>query len=105
MIEKKFGEFICDSCGKPTPVSFAIYNPSEFRINTLALCRDCSNKFAEDVIDSLRKKLSKTHKTIEKQAKEKRRLKKKVTQMNRKSHNHKEVITNLYKELSNEKVD
>lgn len=103
MIEKTFREFICDSCGKPTPVSFAIYNPAGFRINTLNLCRDCSNKFAEDVIDSLKKKLLKTHETIEKQAKVKRSLKKKVTQMNRKSHNHKEVITNLYRGKNNER--
>lgn len=103
MIEKKFGDYICDSCGKQTPVSFVIYNPAGFRINTVDLCRECSNKFAEDVIDSLRKKISKNLEVIEKQANVKRNLKKKITQMNRKSHNHKEVITNLYRGKNNER--
>ena len=105
MIEKIFGDYICDSCGKQTPVSFVIYNPAGFRINTVVLCRDCSNKFAEDVIDSLRKKVSQKIEVIEKQANVKRSLKKKITQMNRKSHNHKVVITNLHKGIKNETTD
>lgn len=103
MIKKIFGEYTCDSCGKQTPVSFVIYDPVGLRINTVGLCRECSNKFAEDVIDSLRKKISKNLEVIEKQANVKRSLKKKITQMNRKSHNHKEVITNLYRGKSNER--
>ena len=105
MIKKVFGNFICDSCGNQTPVLFAVYNPAGYRINSVSLCRDCSNMFAEDVIDSLRKKISKSHETIEKQAKVKRQLKSKVSQMNRISHNHKAVITNLYKEKKNETTD
>lgn len=103
MIEKIFGDYICDSCGKQTPVSFVIYNPAGLRINTVVLCRECSNKFAEDVIDSLRRKISKNLEIIENQANVKRSLKKKITQMNRKSHNHKEVITNLYRGKNNER--
>ena len=57
MIEKKFGEFICDSCGKTTPVQFVVYGPHGFQINSIDLCRECSNKFAEDVINSLRDKI------------------------------------------------
>ena len=98
MIEKKFGEFICDSCGKTTPVQFVVYGPHGFQINSIDLCRECSNKFAEDVINSLRDKNLKKQEMLEKQAKVKRNLKRKVTQMNRKSHNHKVVIANLYKE-------
>ena len=105
MIEKKFGEFICDSCGKPTPVQFVIYGPHGFQINSIDLCRECSNKFAEDIIDSLRKKNLKKKEMIQKQAKAKRNLKRKVYQMNCKSHNHKLEITNLHKELNNEATD
>ena len=88
MIKKVFGNYTCISCGDVTTVKFIIHSDNE--LITLPLCRNCSNMFAEDVINKLRQKnMDKAMKI--------RGLKKKVKQMNIKSHKHKQKITELYR--------
>lgn len=101
MIEKTFGDFNCISCGKQTPAMFVIKDLTNYPLYKIPLCRDCSNKFAEDVISTLRKKLDHSHELIGYKRKENVNLKRKVRQMNIKSHNHKKMI----KELTSEESD
>lgn len=57
MIEKKFLNSACISCGMETPVIFTVKDITGDTIYNIPLCRECSNKFAEDKILSLREKL------------------------------------------------
>lgn len=48
MIEKIFKKGICISCAKETPVIFIIRDLTNSILYTIPLCRECSDKFAED---------------------------------------------------------
>lgn len=90
MIEKIFEKSVCISCGKESPVVFIIKDLIGEPLYRIPLCRDCSDKFAEDKIQKLKEKLdNKKINNIQ--------LKRKVKQMNIKSSNHKKVITELNK--------
>lgn len=90
MIEKLFKQSFCLSCGKETPVIFIIKDILGEPLYEIPLCRECSNKFAEDKINKLKAKLEyKKGKNVQ--------LMRKVKQMNIKSSNHKKIITELYK--------
>ena len=51
MIEKVFQESVCISCGKETPVVFIVKDLLNEPLYKIPLCRECSNKFAEDKIN------------------------------------------------------
>lgn len=96
MIEKIFQESICISCGKETPIVFIVKDLLNEPLFRIPLCRECSNKFAEDKINKLKEKLEyKKGKNVQ--------LMRKVKQMNIKSSNHKKVITELYKNNKEQK--
>ena len=89
MIEKIFENTKCISCGKETPVIFIIKDILGEPLYKISLCRDCSEKFAEDKIRRLKEK-------NEIKIAEIITLKKKVKQMNIKSSNHKKVIREMH---------
>lgn len=92
MIEKIFEKSSCISCGKETPVIFIIKDLTCEPLYRIPLCRDCSDKFAEDKIQRLKEKLdNKKISNIQ--------LKRKVKQMNIKSSKHKKVIIELHKAI------
>ena len=102
MIEKIFIQSICLSCGKDTPVIFIVKDLVGEPLFKIPLCRECSNKFAEDVINTLRGKLDKSHQIIGSKRGEIIQLKCKVKDMNVRSHLHKEKITELLNEKKGE---
>jgi len=95
MIEKRFVDSYCISCGNETPVIFDITDLNNEVLYSIPLCRNCSNKFAEDVISKLKNKLEHSHDIIGSKRGEMIQLKCKVKQMNIVSHNHKKTITNI----------
>ena len=98
MIEKIFEQSRCVSCAKETPVIFIAKDILGHPLYRIPLCRECSDKFAEDKINHLKGKL-------EKKRTSNVQLKCKVKQMNVISSKHKKVITELYnkqKELGND---
>lgn len=95
MIEKRFIDSYCISCGNETPVIFDITDLNNEVLYSIPLCRNCSNKFAEDTISVLKKKLERCHDIIGSKRGEIIQLKCKVKRMNIVSHNHKEIITNM----------
>lgn len=94
MIEKRFVDSYCISCGNEAPVIFDITGLNNEVLYSIPLCRNCSNIFAEDVICTLKKKLERSHGIIGSKRGEIIQLKRKVKQMNIVSHNHKEIIKN-----------
>ena len=101
MIEKRFIDSYCISCGNETPVIFDIKDLNNEVLYSIPLCRNCSNKFAEDVIFTLKEKLKRSHDIIGSKRGETIQLKNKVKQMNIISHKHKEIITNMLNEGGN----
>ena len=102
MIEKIFEQSTCVSCGAETPVIFLVndfYGNPMYRI---PLCRECSDVFAKDRIDILKRKLEKKAESKKELVKEVKVLKTKVKQMNIKSSNHKRTITNLMSRTAKE---
>lgn len=95
MIEKVFVNTNCISCGKETPVIFHVKDVTGYTLYRIPLCRDCSNMFAEDKLNALSNKLEKSKKANIQLVKDNINLKRKVRQMNIKSHNHKEKINEL----------
>lgn len=95
MIEKRFIDSYCVSCGNETPVIFDITDLNHELLYSIPLCRKCSNIFAEDVIDALKKKVENKNKKLVSKNNEVIQLKCKVKRMNIISHNHKEEITKL----------
>ena len=95
MIEKLMKQSICISCAKETPVIFVVKDVTGEPLYEIPLCRECSNKFAEDVINKLRDKLEHSYQIIGSKRGEVVQLKCKVKAMNIRSHLHKEQITNL----------
>lgn len=100
VIEKKYANTNCISCGKETPVIFVIKDLTDYPLYRIPLCRQCSNSFAGDVIKTLKDKLEHSHELIGYKRKENITLKAKIKQMNKKSHNHKVQITKLYNLLN-----
>ena len=95
MIEKIMKQSVCISCAKETPVIFVVKDITGELLYEIPLCRECSNKFAEDVINTLRNKLEHSHQIIGSKRGEIAQLKCKVKNMNIRSHLHKEQITKL----------
>ena len=65
MIEKIKGEFLCVSCAKETPVKFVIKDINNEVLCSLPLCRECSDAFASDRSDILKRKFEAKKETIE----------------------------------------
>lgn len=103
MIEKRFVESYCVSCGNETPVIFDITDLNHELLYSIPLCRKCSNIFANDKIDILKKKLEHQKQVSNSKIGEIITLKRKIRQMNIVSHNHKEAISNLQNRISTEK--
>ena len=95
MIEKTKGEFICISCGNETPVKFTITDTANKILFSIPLCRQCSDLFAQDKIDTLRKKFELSKERNVSLVIQLKKCKAKISQMNIISHRHKEVISDL----------
>lgn len=95
MIDKRMGDFKCVSCNSDTPVEFLVKNSTGSTLFELPLCRECSNMFAADMIDSLRRKVEKKREINSSLLTQLKSAKMKIKQMNTISHKHKENITSL----------
>ena len=93
MIEKIFVNSKCVSCGQETPVIFSITSDTDSKKSyQIPLCRECSNKFAEDKLFFMKKKTEERKNRIE-------LMKQEIKGLNKQNLNYKKHIAKLIKKL------
>lgn len=83
------------SCAKETPVKFVVRDVNNEVLCSLPLCRECSDAFASDRIDILKRKFEAKKEKNASLLIQLKLCKSKIAQMNKKSHNHKAQIAGL----------